>query len=105
MHDEPYTFGSRARLWLALIFGVIACASAGHRAMAGAELPARASGAQPARAEREWPTGGADIEGTYFSALRQINAENVQKLGFAWEYRTDSRRGLESTPIVVGNVM
>jgi quinohemoprotein ethanol dehydrogenase len=105
MRDEPYTFGARARLWLPLILGVIACASDGNRAMARAELPSQSSGAQPARAENEWPTGGADIEGTYFSALRQINAQNVQKLGFAWEYRTDSRRGLESTPIVVGNVM
>jgi quinohemoprotein ethanol dehydrogenase len=61
-----------------------------------------------ASADREpgqWLTGGRDAEGTYFSPLREINTSNVHRLGFAWEYRTGTRRGLEATPIVVDGVM
>ena len=53
----------------------------------------------------QWLTGGRDEGGTYFSPLTQINAENVTKLGFAWDYKVGTTRGLEATPIVVDGVM
>jgi glucose dehydrogenase len=31
-----------------------------------------------------WPAGGRDQEGTYYSPLAKINNQNVGKLGFAW---------------------
>src|SRR5262245_1508440 len=36
-----------------------------------------------------------------FSPLKQINTENVGQLGLAWFADFDTRRGQESTPIVV----
>ncbi len=56
-------------------------------------------------AEGEWLTGGRDMGGTYFSPLRLINSKNVGKLGFAWDYRVGTSRGLEATPIVVDGAM
>lgn len=64
--------------------------------------------ARLANADREvdvWLTGGRDRGQTYYSPLTAINTDNVKRLGFAWEYRTASERGLEATPIVVDGVM
>lgn len=62
-----------------------------------------------AAADREpenWFTGGRDQNGTYYSPLGDINAANVAKLGFAWQYDLGSpQRGQESTPIVVDGIM
>ncbi len=41
----------------------------------------------------------------YYSSLAQIDAANVQTLGFAWQFKTGTYRGLEATPIVVDGVM
>jgi len=77
-----------------------------------ATKPPRAAGqvdsARLAGAEREpdmWLTGGRDAGQTYYSPLTAINAGNVKRLGFAWEYRTETQRGLEATPIVVDGVL
>ncbi len=53
----------------------------------------------------QWLSGGRDAENTYFSPLDSINDGNVQRLGFAWEYKLNTNRGLEATPIVVDGVM
>lgn len=53
----------------------------------------------------EWFTPGRDGQGSYHSPLADINAGNVSRLGFAWEYRLGTRRGLEATPVVVDGVM
>jgi len=69
---------------------------------------AEVSAARLAHADREpeqWFTGGRDGNGSYYSPLSQINDRTIGKLGFAWEYRTGTERGLEATPIVVDGVM
>lgn len=48
-----------------------------------------------------WLTTGRDFGKTHYSPLDQINRESVGQLGFAWEYWTNTRRGLEATPVVV----
>jgi quinohemoprotein ethanol dehydrogenase len=53
----------------------------------------------------QWVTPGRDANGTYFSPLTDINAGNVAQLGFAWDYRLGTHRGLEATPIVVDGAM
>jgi len=53
----------------------------------------------------EWLAAGRDGEGTYHSPLREINATNVSTLGYAWQYNLNTRRGLESTPLVVDGTM
>lgn len=55
---------------------------------------------------QNWFTGGRDQEGSYFSPLKSIDAGNVTKLGFAWDYDLGSpQRGQEATPIVIDGVM
>jgi quinohemoprotein ethanol dehydrogenase len=57
-------------------------------------------------APENWYAGGRDKDGTYFSPLTQINATNVDKLGFAWSYDLgEPQRGQEATPIVIDGVM
>ncbi len=53
----------------------------------------------------EWPTTGRDFGKGHYSPLAQINTKNVDRLGFAWDYDTQTNRGLEATPIVVDGVM
>lgn len=53
----------------------------------------------------QWFTSGRDWRGTYYSPLQRIDASNVSKLGFAWDYKLGTRRGLQATPIVVDGVM
>jgi len=48
--------------------------------------------------------GGTFLEQRY-SALDQVNAGNVAKLGLAWSYEFDTNRGQEATPIVVDGVI
>ena len=70
---------------------------------------AQVDAARLAAADREpqnWFTGGRDSAGTYYSPLDSINAGNVKRLGFAWQYDLGSpMRGQEATPIVVDGVM
>lgn len=53
----------------------------------------------------EWMANGRDWRGSYHSQLHQIDRASASQLGFAWEYRLDTARGLEATPIVVDGVM
>src|SRR3984957_17479859 len=53
----------------------------------------------------QWLTPGRDPSGTYFSPLTDVNAGNVVQLGFAWDYRLGTGRGLEGTPLVVDGGM
>jgi quinohemoprotein ethanol dehydrogenase len=70
---------------------------------AGALDAARLAGA--ANEPDQWFTSGRDASGAYYSPLADINADNVSRLGFAWEYHLGSHRGLEATPIVIDGVM
>lgn len=40
-----------------------------------------------------------------FSRLTKITSDNAEKLGLAWSYGLNSRRGVEATPLVVDGVM
>ena len=72
-------------------------------------MPGDVDAARLASAETEpqnWYTGGRDKDGTYYSPLASIDATNVKRLGFAWDYDLgDPMRGQEATPIVVDGVM
>ena len=53
-----------------------------------------------------WMSTGRTYSGQRFSPLKQINADNVGKLGLAWHYDIkDGKHGQEATPIVVDGVM
>lgn len=57
------------------------------------------------KADRNWPSYGLNYGETRFSQLNQINEKNVGELGLAWSYDLKSKRGVETTPIVVDGVM
>jgi quinoprotein glucose dehydrogenase len=65
---------------------------------------------QPSTANGEWPTYNADIKGTRYSPLDQINASNFSKMEVAWRFKTDNfgpfpEYKLEGTPVMVKGVL
>jgi quinohemoprotein ethanol dehydrogenase len=60
---------------------------------------------QAAQEPGQWFTGGRDGGGTYYSPLKLITPDNANRLGLAWEYALGTRRGLQSTPLVIDGVM
>jgi len=68
--------------------------------------PAAVDAARLAKVDPDqWLTAGRDANGTYYSPVNDINAANVAKLGFAWDYRLGTNRGQEATPLVIDGVM
>ena len=59
---------------------------------------------EPANAG-QWMSYGRDYEEQRFSPLKSINTDTVKDLGLAWYGDFDTRRGQESTPIVVDGVI
>jgi quinoprotein glucose dehydrogenase len=67
-------------------------------------------GGLPSTANGEWPHYTADIKGTRYSPLDQINASNFNKLEVAWRFKTDNlgpfpEFKLEGTPLMVKGVL
>src|SRR6059036_952615 len=64
----------------------------------------------PSTKNGEWPMYTADLRGSKYSPLDQINASNFSKLEVAWRFKTDNlgtrpEYKLEGTPIMVkGNI-
>ena len=53
-----------------------------------------------------WHRSHGDNGGTRFSALKQINRENVTNLTVAWTYHSqDGSNSIQCNPIIVGNIM
>ena len=52
-----------------------------------------------------WLAHGRTFDEQRYSPLDQISVDNVANLGLAWYHETESKRGLEATPIVVDGVM
>jgi quinohemoprotein ethanol dehydrogenase len=78
-------------------------AAAPRTAAAGALDAARLQAAD--REPQNWFTAGRDGDGTYYSPLTRIDAGNVGRLGFAWDYELGTVRGQEATPVVIDGVL
>jgi quinoprotein glucose dehydrogenase len=70
---------------------------------------AAAAFAQTAK-DTEWPSYAADLHGTRYRPLDQINASNFNKLEVAWRFKTDNlgtrpEYKLEGTPLMVHGVL
>src|SRR2546425_1257378 len=70
----------------------------------------RQSGSQPSTKNGEWPHYTADLKGTKYSPLDQINASNFKELEVAWRFKTDNlgtrpEHKLEGTPIMVKGIL
>ena len=62
--------------------------------------------ALPSTRNGEWPMYTADLRGSKYSPLDQINASNFSKLQVAWTFKTDGlsptpEAKLEGTPIMI----
>jgi glucose dehydrogenase len=73
-------------------------------------MTALAHAQQPSTKNGEWPHYTADLKGTKYSPLDQINASNFNKLEVAWRFKTDNlgtrpEYKLEGTPIMVKGVL
>jgi quinoprotein glucose dehydrogenase len=65
---------------------------------------------QPSTKNGEWPYYTADLKGTKYSPLDQINASNFSQLEVAWRFKTDNfgtrpEYKLEGTPLMVKGVL
>jgi quinohemoprotein ethanol dehydrogenase len=100
-HDD-WILRATVGVTVLLAAAAAAAAPAGHG-------PAFVDAARLAAVDGEpenWFAGGRDRDGSYYSPLSTINATNVARLGFAWQYDLRlPRRGQEATPIVVDGVM
>src|SRR5258708_3751939 len=72
-------------------------------------IPAIAS-AQYHPKDTEWPSYAADVAGTRYRPLDQINASNFNDLEVAWRIKTDNfgdrpEYKLEGTPLMVNGVL
>src|SRR3989454_12446795 len=77
----------------------------------GTPAPKQFSGpGQPSTKNGEWWTNMADLKGTRYSPLDQINGSNFNKLEVAWRFKTDNfgpfpEYKLEGTPLMVKGVL
>jgi len=65
---------------------------------------------KPSTQNGEWPHYNADLKGTRYSPLDQINASNFNELEVAWRFKTDNlgphpEFKLEGTPLMIGGVL
>ncbi len=72
-------------------------------------ITVRVSGQSGAK-DGEWPTYSADLAGTRYRPLDQINATNFNELEVAWRFKTDNlgpfpEYKLEGTPLMVNGVI
>jgi quinoprotein glucose dehydrogenase len=58
-----------------------------------------------AEKDMDWPAYGGGFENTHYSPLTTINRDNVKDLQLAWSYDTHEGGGLETSPIIVGDVL
>ena len=54
---------------------------------------------------RDWPAWGGGPENMHYSHLAQINRSNVKKLAVAWAFNTGEAGGLQTSPLIVSDVL
>jgi len=87
---------------------VAACGGKPEAPAAPVSEAARVDAERLANADNEpgnWMSHGRTYAEDRFSPLDEINAGNVQNLGLAWYFESDSTVGTEATPLVVDGVM
>ena len=58
----------------------------------------------------EWPHWGGDLGSSKYSALDQINRDNVKNLRIAWRWKSENfgprpQNNMEATPLMIGGVL
>jgi quinoprotein glucose dehydrogenase len=77
---------------------------------AGLALAAAGAWGQSGNKAGEWPHYTADLKGTKYAPLAQIDASNFNKLEVAWHFKTDNlgtrpEYKLEGTPLMIKGVL
>jgi len=93
----------RSAPW-SLALALIVAASAAPR------LAGRTGSGVPSKANGEWPSYNADVRGSRYMPLDQIDAANFNRLEVAWRLKTDNlgprpEYKLEGTPLMVKGVV
>ena len=96
--------------WACAAIAVLAAAAAysADKAPPAAHETAWVTAARLGNADAEphnWLSTGRDYSDARFSPLKDINDATAGRLGLAWYYDLDTRRGQEATPVVVDGVM
>jgi quinohemoprotein ethanol dehydrogenase len=114
-HPSPLCNSCRLRrLWLIPLFLVWGVALAAGTSPTPRQERVRAIAAGEVNASRlhtdasagtNWMLRGRTYSAQRFSPLKQIDSENIERLGVAWSTRLPSPDGFESTPIVVDGVI
>src|SRR5687767_15244349 len=73
--------------------------------VAGAAFALRGQSTQPSAGYTGWASYGGTPDQARYSRLQQINRGNVSTLAVAWTYDSGETGGLQTQPIVVGNVL
>src|ERR1035437_6628066 len=68
------------------------------------------AGTMPSTKNGDWTHYTADMRGTKYSPLDQINASNFNKMEVAWRFKTDNlgprpEYKLEATPLMIKGVL
>jgi quinoprotein glucose dehydrogenase len=88
---------------IAVCIAVAIAASVSNRTV---QVSAAAQAVHNAALERrDWPVYGGARANNHYSALAQINRENVKRLQVAWAFDTGESGGLQTSPIIVGAVL
>jgi quinoprotein glucose dehydrogenase len=96
-------------LWVSFVGALALTVSTIHWTTAPVAGQTAASG-QPSTKNGEWPHYTADLTGSRYSPLDQINGANFSKLEVAWRFKTDNfgpfpEFKLEGTPLMVKGVL
>jgi PQQ-dependent dehydrogenase (methanol/ethanol family) len=100
-----------ALLGLIAVCVVAACSREAAEQPAAAAAPAaqvdaaRLLAASDGANAGQWMSHGRDYSEQRFSPLTKVSADNVAQLGLAWYADFDTRRGQESTPLVIDGVI
>src|ERR1700739_2148562 len=81
---------SVSALLLAVAAVVAGLAFGQSRGVSGQSVAGQPSTNQPSTRNGEWPQYTADLKGTKYSPLDQINASNFNQLEVAWRFKTDN---------------
>src|SRR5580700_5205048 len=82
----------------------------GHAAIAALFITLLPAAETPSQKDGEWPTYAADLAGSRYRPLDQINASNFSQLEVAWRFKTDNigdrpEFKLEGTPLMVNGIL
>ena len=97
-------------LWVSFLGALALTVTALYSTTAPVAGQTAAASGQPSTRNGEWPHYTADLTGSRYSPLDQINGSNFGKLEVAWRFKTDNfgpfpEYKLEGTPLMVKGVL